>query len=59
MMPRVGMINAGTILVVDDDVEMRRLVFKTLDPAGYKVKLAQTRGDILQQLFSSRCISIS
>jgi two-component system KDP operon response regulator KdpE len=58
MMPRVGMINAGTILVVDDDVEMRRLVFKTLYPAGYKVKLVQTRGDILQQLFSSRCILV-
>ena len=50
------MINAGTILVVDDDVEMRRLVFKTLEPAGYKVKFAERRGDIVQQVFSSRCI---
>jgi two-component system KDP operon response regulator KdpE len=49
------MINSGTILVFDDDVEMRRLVFKTLEPAGYKVKLGDKRKEILRQVFSSRC----
>ncbi len=49
------MINSGTILVFDDDVEMRRLVFKTLEPAGYKVKLGEKRKEILRQVFSSRC----
>lgn len=52
------MISAGTILVVDDDVEMRRLVFKTLEPAGYKVKCVERQGDLLQQVFSSRCILV-
>ena len=50
------MISAGTILVIDDDVEIRRLVFKTLDPAGYRVKASDWRGDIVQQVFSSRSI---
>jgi two-component system KDP operon response regulator KdpE len=47
--------SAGTILVLDDDVEIRRLVAKTLEAAGYKVKLADGPEDILQQVFSSRC----
>jgi two-component system KDP operon response regulator KdpE len=52
------MISAGTIFVIDDDVEMRRLVFKTLEPAGYKVKCTEWQGDLLQQVFSSRCILV-
>src|SRR5208283_4797392 len=54
MISRLDMINSGTILVFDDDVEMRRLVFKTLEPAGYKVKLGEKRREILRQVFSSR-----
>jgi two-component system, OmpR family, KDP operon response regulator KdpE len=49
------MMKAETILVIDDDVEIRRLVFKTLTPAGYKVKLAKRQGDPLRQVFSTRC----
>jgi two-component system KDP operon response regulator KdpE len=49
------MMNAETILVIDDDVEIRRLVNKTLEPAGYKVKLAKRQEDPLRQVFSSRC----
>jgi two-component system KDP operon response regulator KdpE len=49
------MMNTTTILVIDDDIEIRRLVFKTLTPAGYKVKLAHRQGDPLRQIFSSRC----
>ncbi|GEM_PF-2075450 len=52
------MINAGTILVSDDDIEIRRLVFKTLEPAGYKIKNADSRKDFVQQVFSSRCILV-
>ena len=52
------MISAGTILVIDDDVEIRRLVFKTLGPAGYKIKNADSREDFVQQVFSSRCILV-
>jgi two-component system KDP operon response regulator KdpE len=48
------MMNVGTIFVIDDDVEIRRLIFKTLTPAGFKVKLAQKGGDHLRQIFSSR-----
>ena len=47
--------NAGTIFVIDDDVEIRRLVSRILKPAGYKVKLVQRQGDPLRQIFSSRC----
>ena len=49
------MISAGTILVMDDDVEIRRLVLKILERAGYRVKVVEKRGDILRQVFSSRC----
>jgi len=49
------MIGAATILVVEDDVEVRRLVFKTMKSAGYKVKRAGRHGDILRQVFSTRC----
>ena len=49
------MTGAGTIILIDDDVEIRRLVVKTLTPAGYKVKLAQRQGDPLRQIFSTRC----
>ena len=58
MMSHLGMISAGTILIIDDDVEMRRLVFKTLEPAGYRVKVAQIQGDILHQVFSTRSILV-
>jgi two-component system KDP operon response regulator KdpE len=44
-----------TILVLDDDVEIRRLILKTLTPAGYKVKFAEKKKEPLQQIFSSRC----
>ena len=47
--------NAETIFVINDDVEIRRLVRKILEPAGYIVKLAETQGDPLRQIFSSRC----
>ena len=49
------MMNSTTILVLDNDVEIRRLIFKILTPAGFKVKLAQKGGDHLRQIFSSRC----
>ncbi len=49
------MISAGTILVMDDDVEIRRLVLKILEHAGYRVKIVEKRGDILRRVFSSRC----
>lgn len=55
MSSRLGMISAGTILVMDDDVEIRRLVLKILGPAGYKVKIAERPRDILRQVFSTRC----
>jgi two-component system, OmpR family, KDP operon response regulator KdpE len=55
-MSHSGTVSAGTILVIDDDVEIRRLVFKTLEPAGYRVKVADWRGDIIQLVFSSRSI---
>ena len=48
------MMNSTTILVLDNDVEIRRLIFKILTPAGFKVKLAQKGGDHLRQIFSSR-----
>jgi two-component system, OmpR family, KDP operon response regulator KdpE len=44
-----------TILVIDDDIEIRRLVFKTLTPAGYKVKFAEKKREPIRQIFSSRC----
>jgi two-component system KDP operon response regulator KdpE len=49
------MIGAGTIIVIDDEVAIRRLVQKTLTQAGYKVKLAGRHGNPLRQIFSSRC----
>jgi two-component system, OmpR family, KDP operon response regulator KdpE len=49
------MMSATTILVMNDDVEIRRLVFKTLQPAGYRVKLVERQGNPLKQIFSSRC----
>jgi len=49
------MMNPTTILVLDNDVEIRRRIFKTLTPAGFKVKLAQKVGDHLRQIFSSHC----
>jgi two-component system, OmpR family, KDP operon response regulator KdpE len=52
------MVGTGTILVIDDDVEMKRLISKTLRLTGYKVKLAEEGGDILHQVFSSRCILV-
>jgi Response regulators consisting of a CheY-like receiver domain and a winged-helix DNA-binding domain len=49
------MTNTAIILVIDDDVEIWRLIFKTLTPAGFKVKLAQRQVDFLRQIFSSHC----
>jgi two-component system KDP operon response regulator KdpE len=48
------MISAGTILLMDDDVEIRRLVYRTLEPVGFKVKFADKQKEPLQQVFSSR-----
>ncbi len=49
------MISTGTIIVIDDDIEIRRLVLKTLKQAGYKVKVVERHRDILRRIFSSRC----
>lgn len=49
------MVTTAIILVIDDDVEIRRLIFKILTPAGYKVIFGQRQGDPLRQIFSSRC----
>lgn len=55
-MTRTRMTSAGTILVAEDDIEIRRLIFRTLVTAGYRVKFADTREDILHQVFSSRSV---
>ncbi len=52
------MLNSGTILIIDEDVEVRRLVQKTLERAGYKVKTAEKHDNILQHVFATRCILV-
>jgi len=49
------MVNSGTILIIDEDVEVRRLVHRTLERAGYKVKAAEKHDNILQHVFATRC----
>jgi len=49
---------SGRLLLVETDVEIKRLVLKVLAAAGYKVKLADNEGDLLQQIFSSRCLLV-
>jgi two-component system KDP operon response regulator KdpE len=57
-MTKADLKHSRTLLIVETDVEIRRLIVKMVSAAGYKVKMADSAGDILQQIFSSRCLLV-
>jgi two-component system KDP operon response regulator KdpE len=47
-------IHPATILVIDDEIQIRRLLKRTLEEGGYRVVLADTGAEGLRHLASSR-----
>jgi two-component system KDP operon response regulator KdpE len=48
------MTSTATILVVDDEAQMRRLLQLTLEPLGYRVRVAETAADGMRMAASER-----